>query len=136
MSSLSSLIKDIVDEKLLDTSTAFIGKIISFDQNKKTANVQPLTMTKAYGKEAKQRAVLTDIPVLNNAQYKLKFSYVVIPKVGVSDKQYAEKEYIAAGDLCVCIVCDRDISEARKGNSALPSLGCHEIQNAVVVGVL
>ena len=134
--SLSSVINDIVDEKLLDTSTAFIGKIISFDQTKKTANVQPLTMTKAYGKEAKQRSVLTDIPVAHNAQYRIDFVPVYL---GASSTKYwfANPDiYIQSGDLCVCIVCDRDISEARKGNSALPPLGCHEIQNSIVIAIL
>lgn len=132
--SLSSVINDIVDEKILNTSTAFIGKIISFNQEKKTANVQPLSMTKAYGKEAKQRAMLSGIPVMNNACYKQTFEYINIEGYGY--KWLSVREFIKAGDLVVCVVCDRDISEARKGNVALPSLGSHEIQNSIVVGVL
>ena len=133
MSSLATVINNIVEEQLLNTSTAFIGKIIAFDKDTKTANVQPLTMTKAYGKEAKQRAVLTNIPVTNNAQYKLKYRFISCDVFG---GRFAEEAYIEAGDLCVCIVSDRDITEARKGNSTVPSIGHHDIQNAIVVGVL
>lgn len=137
MNSFASVVNGLIDEKLLNTSTAFIGKIISFNKTKKTATVQPLSMTKAYGKAAKKQAVLTDIPVLNNAQYKLKWGYVNIPfGNGYITLYLPQEDFIKSGDLVVCVVSDRDISEARKGNEALPAAGCHEIHNAIVVGCL
>ena len=132
--SFASVVNGLIEEKMLNASTAFIGKVISFNEKKKTATVQPLTMSKAYGKEAKKRAVLTDIPVTNNGQYKLKFRYISCEKF--AGGYFAERQYIGAGDLVVCVVSDRDISEAIKGNAAVPTTGHHEMQNAIVVGCL
>ena len=132
--SLAGLVNSFIDEKMLNMNTAFLGKIISFNQPKKTATVQPLTMTKAYGKEAKKRAILTNIPVMHNAQYKLTYRY--ISGEGFKGGYFAEREYIKSGDICVCLVADRDISEAKKGNSALPTAGHHEMHDAIVVGIL
>lgn len=136
--SFASIVNSFVDEKLLNLNTAFIGKIISFDKTTKTATVQPLTMTKAYGKAAKKRAVLTNIPVLRNAQYKLKWETVRIPvgEGGVIELYLPQEVFIKGGDLVVCVVCDRDITEARKGKTALPSAGHHEMHNAIVIGCL
>lgn len=134
MSSLASVINGLIDEKMLNLNTAFIGKIVSFDKNKKTATVQPLTMTKAYGQKAKKQAVLSNVPVLHNAQYKLTYRYIDCENF--AGGYFAERGYIEAGDICVCVVSDRDITEAKKGNSAVPNLGHHEMHNALVVGVL
>lgn len=131
--SLAGLVNSFIDEKMLNMNTVFLGKIISFNQSKKTATVQPLTMTKAYGKEAKKRAILTDIPVTNNAQYKLRYRFISCDNF---KGYFAEREYIKSGDICVCVVADRDISEAKKGNSALPTAGHHEIHDAIVIGIL
>ncbi len=138
MNSFAGVVNSLIDEKMMNLSTAFIGRIISFNQDEKTATVQPLTKTKAYGKSAKNQAVLTNIPVSHNAHYKLNYRYVTCGGQGCEgfSGYFAEKAFIAAGDLCVCIVADRDITEARKGKSAVPAIGHHEIQNAIVIGIL
>mgnify|MGYP004688774769 CR=1 FL=1 len=134
MNSFASVVNSLVDEQMMNLSTAFIGKVISFNIENRTATVQPLTKTKAFGKKAKDQAVLSNIPVLNNAQYKLTFRYISCE--GFAGGFFAEREYMKAGDLCVCVVSDRDITEARKGNSAVPARGHHEIRNAMVIGCL
>lgn len=42
-----------------------------------------------------------------------------------------------AGDIVVCLCCDRNVDEVRKGNLSLPSAASvHEISNCIVVGYL
>ena len=129
MSSLAGVINGLVDEKLLNMSTAFVAKVIRYNSSKRTATLQPLGKVKAYGKEAKNRAVLTDVPVCRNV-FKVGVKEVFVYS-RVDGSHYRETiPYVvdvASGDLVVCVVCDRDISQAVKGNNAIPTLGHHEI---------
>lgn len=43
---------------------------------------------------------------------------------------------IAVGDIVLCVCCERDITEAKKGNNAIPALGHHSQSASVIVGVL
>ena len=52
---LGTVLDDFVEEKMLNLNTCFIGKVESVKAGK--AKVQPLTMFKTYGGEAKQPAV-------------------------------------------------------------------------------
>ena len=65
---LGTVLDDFVEEKMLNLNTCFIGKVESVKAGK--AKVQPLTMFKTYGGEAKQPAVVEDVPICKNV-YKI-----------------------------------------------------------------
>ena len=43
---------------------------------------------------------------------------------------------LASGDVVLCVVCERDISKARSGIMAVPTIRHHDLSDSVVVGVL
>lgn len=104
---------DFVEEKLLHLHTAFLGKVISANTNSGTFDVQPLTLTKQYGKDAKKQAIISGILCLDD----------------VYDK-------VSSGSTVLCIVCERDITEAKNGNSALPASGHHLMKDSVIIGTI
>jgi hypothetical protein len=146
-------LENLVEEKLLGVHTAYIAKVIS--TNGKTAKIQPLGNIKAYGKSAQKHSPLSNVPILNNAQQKLETKTIEHVK-DVTLEQTKSNGYvtnvtahvtkerleivtpvaISSGDLVLCVCCDRDISEAKKGNSATPQVGHHSMSDSVIVGIL
>lgn len=49
---------------------------------------------------------------------------------------HLKKEPIKVGEICLCVCCDRDNTETRKGKEAVPNLGHHNIKDAIVVGIV
>ncbi len=129
-------LKDIIDEKLLNLHTCYIAKVLSFDGT--TANVQPLGMIKQYGKPARKQSMVTGVPVIQSARYKLS---TIMRTCRVTDISTEQREHLtvtplAEGDLVVCVCADRDITEAKRGNIAQPQLGHHSMSDSIVIGVL
>ncbi len=148
-----SVFESIVEEKLLGVHTAYIAKIIS--TNGKTAKIQPLGNIKAYGKSAKKQSPLSNVPILQSAAFKMKAKSVehvtnvtltqtksngyvtnVTANVKKETVDIITPTPIAGGDLVLCVCCDRDISEAKNGNSATPQIGHHSMSDSVIVGIL
>lgn len=124
-----------IERKLMDLHCAYIGKVISTDG--KTATVQPLGLTKAVGEDAQAQSVVSSVPVA--CGYKLEkttITYVVDTEGNTLSQEVAVPKPLKKGDLVVCLCADRDISEARKGNNALPVSGRHSITDSIIVGVL
>ena len=149
----STIFERMIEEKLLNIHTAFIGKIISVSGN--TAKVQPLNKVKQYGREAEQQSVLQNVPILNNARFKLQSAtveyvsdvdldtnksdgYVTSASIDKTTKtiETVKRVGLTKGDIVFCVCADRDITEARRGNMAVPSIGHHSQSDAVIVGVL
>lgn len=49
---------------------------------------------------------------------------------------HLKKEPIQVGEIVLCVCCDRDNTETRKGKEATPKLGHHSIKDAIVVGII
>ena len=153
MSAFNGAFDNMVTEKLLNLHTAFIGKVVGVQGSDK-CSVQPLDKIKAYGQAAKSQAVSTHVPVLNHVRH-----YTLVKQslsVNVSDtytgggsgsvspnphpsadnEGHLRVEPIKAGDLVLCVCCERDITSSSKGVSTTPPVGHHQIGNAVVVGLL
>lgn len=144
-----SVFDNIIEEKLLNLHTAFIGKVVSV-QGSEMCSVKPLDKIKAYGKSAKSQAVITRVPILNHVRH---YS-LVKQSLSVSDTYtgggsispnphptannigHLKVEPLKAGDLVLCVCAERDISSSSKGVSTTPPVGHHQISNAVVVGLL
>ena len=52
-----SIFNDMIEDKLLNIRTAYIGKVLSF--NGTTATIQPLGVVKQYGKSASKQAIVS-----------------------------------------------------------------------------
>ena len=108
MSSPSKVIQGMIENALLNTHTAFCGKVISVSGS--YAKVQPLNMVKAIGGKAQKQAVIPNVPILKHV------------------------EGVKKGDTVFCMCAERDITETRKGKYALPVIGRHMLSDAVIVG--
>lgn len=135
-------ISQLIEQALLDVHTAFIGKIISISGN--TATVQPLDKIVPVGGNSMERAVISNCPIAESARYKLtEETKEVCTSVNFPNNSYTtesikvcSKTPISAGDIVVCVCGERDISQTRKGVTAAPAKGHHEIKDAIVIAVL
>lgn len=143
---------NLIEQRLLDMHTAYIGKVLSIDGEK--AKVQPLGMYKQYGETAKKQAVVSaviaakykitkteDITYVENSTLNVsKNSESVVTGVTISNTKKTKTipvvEELKAGHIVICVCCDRDITEARKGNNSVPSVGHHSLSDSVIVGIL
>ena len=105
-----------VEQKLLALHTAFIARVISVTEDEKTGEIirkiQPVSLSKQYGLEAEKQAVIENIPILRH--------------VGEIKK----------GDIVLCVCAERDITDSKRGISSLPPYGHHNINDAVIIGVI
>lgn len=149
---MSDTLNDIVEEKLLNLHTAFIAKVISVE-NESLCAVQPLDKIKAYGKPAKQQAVITKVPVLHHVRHfslvKESLSVTVRdtwtgggsatispnPHPVESNIGHLKVSPIRPGDIVLCVCAERDTSSSVNGISTTPPVGHHDIKDAIVVGL-
>lgn len=138
-----------IEEKLLNLHTAFIGKVISME-SESVCSVQPLDKIKAYGREAKSQAVITKVPILNHVRHytlvkqtlDVRDSYtgggtITPAKHPAPDNEgHLRVEPLRAGDIVLCVCAERDISSSVKGMSTTPPVGHHQSKDAIVVGLI
>lgn len=111
-----SFIDDMIEEKLLHMHTAFLAKVLNFDENTYTADIQPLSLIKQYGKPAIKQAVIKNV--------------VYLEQVRPVEKNKA------VGKTVLCVCCERDISDTKNGNYALPVIGHHTLHDCIIIGWL
>lgn len=141
---------DIIDSKILDVHTAYLAKVLSVSGD--TAKIQPLGMTKEVGKEAIAQSPLSNIPI---ATHKFKeVSASVVTGVTLSTKKtdgyvssaslnvtketinFLQEENVKKGDIVVCICCERNITEAKKGKNTELPVGHHSMSDSIIIAVL
>lgn len=125
MSGTSNVLQGMIENALMQTHTAFCGKVISVSGN--FAKVQPLNMVKAVGGKAQKQAVIPKVPILQP-------TYKATVKYGGKTCEVEYENDIKAGDTVFCVCAERDITETRKGTFALPVSGRHMLSDAVIVG--
>lgn len=131
------IFEEIIESKLLNMHTAYLAKIIS--TNGKTAKIQPLGMTKAYGEKAQAQSVLSNVPIAATVHKVEENTYTVVTSVEpVQETQITVPKIvpIGVGDIVVCICCERDISDAKNGKNSVPVGVHHSMSSSVIVGVL
>lgn len=151
----SKVFEDMIDRALLDMHTAFLGKVLSINGNK--ATVQPLGLYKQYGETAQNQAVVSAV-ISKSGQCKMTgnetISYIsdvtcevkknkeetVVTDVSIkkttSTKSIPVFSNLEAGNIVICVCCDRDISAAKNGINAVPAVGHHSLSDSVIVGIL
>lgn len=133
----------------------------------KMCDIQPLFMYKEIGKSEKIPSIIVNVPISQSVrkieyyEHEIQDHTINHPTHGTeivsheckgtltkSDETTESKTSnvygghlkivpFKAGDIVICLCCDRNIDEARKGNLNLPSsASVHEISNCVVVGYL
>lgn len=142
--SLSTVIKGIVGEELKSTHVAFIAEVLTLDNEKTKAKIQPLGLIRGYGGAATKQAVLTNVHIARSARCKFTgaaFEVVTAENIWDDDADRMEETFttptpIAVGDLVLCICCDRNIDAALKGENSLPPVGCHNQSDCVIVAII
>lgn len=144
-----SVINEMMEEKMLNMHTAFIGTIVSMEGADK-CSVKPLDKIKSYGQKAKAQAVISKVPILNHVRrYSLVKQSLSVQDTYTSGGTitpashptadnigHLKVEPLKAGDIVLCVCAERDISSSSKGVSTTPPVGHHQIANAVVVGFI
>ena len=136
-----SYFENIIESKLMMLHTAYLAKVLSTDG--KTAKILPLGKVKAYGETAQDQKPLSNVPIIHSARWKMQekeLEYVTGIASGVTANKGKTNVLvptaISAGDIVLCVCCERDITEAKKGNNVVPALGRHSMSNSVIVGIL
>lgn len=127
MSAPSNAIQGMINNALMNTHTAFCGKVISVSGD--FAKVQPLNMIKNAGGTPQKQAVIQQVPILKPT--------TAIEKITCNGEDCKIKyvaDAIKAGDTVFCVCAERDITETRKGNFDTPVQGRHSLSNAVIIG--
>lgn len=99
-----------IDGKILDIHTAYLAKVISV--NGRTAKIQPLGKSQDVNGNEKVQSPLSNVPYTRQ----------------IDD--------IKNGSIVVCICCERNITEAKKGNNVVPPYGHHSMSDSIIIGVL
>ena len=127
-------VDQMIEKRLMDLHCAYIGRVISIDGD--TATVQPLGLTKTSGSDARAQAVVSNVPIACPYKLSTKTIEYVDSEGNTRSQTVAVPNQIAKGDLVVCVCADRNITEARRGNNALPPAGRHSISDSIIVGIL
>lgn len=132
----SQAFRGMIEEALLNTHTAFCGKVVSVSGD--LATVQPLNMVLTMTEKEKKLPVLKDVPILQGAR-KFKEKPIDTTLNGEHPHTHSVKRWEPVkpepGDIVYCVCADRDISDTKNGNFAVPVLGRHMLSSAVVVGI-
>lgn len=126
MSEVLTFLNGFVDDKILSLHTAAPCKIISYDVDKRRANVQPLFMSKAFEEDAQAYTIIEDVPVMYQ-RFKLNDS--------------EEHEYIPVlrkDDIVLAVFAERSIDDVFDNGvrPVLPDSRHHDITDAIIIGVI
>lgn len=136
------VINSLIEQALLNTHTGFFGKVMSV--NGFTAKVQPLQKYKPVGGTAKKHAVLLSVPIMHNVR-KWREREITFCDDNTADGANLGHKHkftvydpvmIEKGDIVYCVCADRSITETKKGKFAVPTLGHHNLTDAVIIGVI
>lgn len=142
MSHVGTAIDDYIEQKLLDTHTSYIGKVVRVNGNR--LSIQPLHMYKEYGASASSYPIIENVPFIqrrfkvsdNTHSHKIAdTSLGDIETVPVTHNHEVYEASYEVGDIVLVIVCERDITYSLQGKLALPLTNSrHSLNNSVVIG--
>lgn len=112
-----SIIEQIINSKIMNMHTAYLAKVISFNQDK--ADIQPLVATVSYDGTSEPYPIIPNVPVI------------------VSARKNGQNEDLSEGAVVLTICCERSITEALKGKiNTSANGGQYSLSDSVIVGVL
>lgn len=136
-----------MNNKMSGIHTAYLAKVLSVSG--KTAKIQPLGLYQdADGKTHKQ-SVLTKVPICEHVKHYTVYEQNLSASVrdtysGGGSASISPNPHgghikitpIKAGDIVVCICCEQNISEAKRGVNALPPAGRFSMSDSIIIGLL
>lgn len=125
----------IMESKLSGMHTAYLAKVLSI--RGRTAKIQPLGMYKDANGTAKKQSVLTNVPI--SKQIRTTDPSISVSCSGDGTPKATCKCWqpkMEVGDIVVCICCEQNISEAKRGVNALPPGGRFSMSDSIIIGVL
>lgn len=133
--------KNLIQNELIGLHTAFVGVVKAV--NDTTARVAPLTYSKDVRGNLLEQAIVTAV-VPPNVKYVTKdITYITSvtyssDSVSTTDDTVTVlvPEALTAGDIVLCVVCERDITYAVKGTLHEPSNRRHDMNDSVIIKVL
>lgn len=130
----------LMDGKLSGVHTAYLAKVLSISG--RTAKIQPLGLYEDADGTKKAQSVLTKVPIAKSVR-------TSNPSVSFSCPQYEGNDEdgprascncwqprLSVGDIAVCICCEQNISEAKRGVNALPPSGRFSMSDSIIIGFL
>jgi len=118
-SALHSLLSGFVSKQFAGLHVAFPCRVVTFDEQKGTASVQPLLRT-----SESAPAVIQNVPALGQ-------------RLLIGGVETVCKPALKAGDAVMVLCADREIKNTLSGKLSSPDSGrMHDLNDAVIVGVL
>lgn len=112
-----SIIEQIINSKIMNMHTAYLSKVISFNQDK--ADIQPLVATVSYDGSSEPYPIIPNVPVI------------------VSARKNGQNKELSEGNIVLVVCCERSITEALKGKiNTSANGGQYSLSDSVIVGVL
>lgn len=115
-----------IDKKILEINTAYLAKVIGVEGD--TARLQPLTMHKAAGGKAEQQSAVSAV-IPPNIKCKAE---TITYSAGISITVLVPDE-LKPDDVVYVGVCDRDISNAKRGIIGESTARHHDINDGVIL---
>ena len=134
----------LMEQKINSVHTAYLAKVLSVSGN--TAKIQPLGMYEDANGKLKKQSVLSNVPIAKNVwHYTLVKQTMSVsgdcslsPTVHPTGDNvgHIKIEPIKAGDIVVCICCESNISDAKKGENTLTVGARHSMSDSVIIALL
>lgn len=135
---------ELMENKLSGLHTAYLAKVLSVSGN--TAKIQPLGMYKDNNGNVKKQSILTKVPIANHVRHYtlVKQTLSIHGDCSISPSTHptadnighVKVEPLRAGDIVVCICCERNISEAKNGNNTVLVKGRHSMSDSIIIALL
>lgn len=122
-----------IEQKLLQVRTADLARVVSVDGN--TARLQPLTMHKAVGGNAIKQSIISAVIPQNIKVREQTITYMANSQ-DTGTLTVLVPDELAVDDIVIVGVCDRDISNAKRGVISEATNRHHDINDSVILRVL
>lgn len=122
-----------IEQKLLNVRTAFLAKVLKVAGN--TARVQPLETYKPVGGTAKKKSPVSAV-IPRNIKYRAETLTYMESADTKKTKTILVPDNLAVGDIVFVGVCDRDISNAKRGIISEATSRHHNENDGVILRVL
>ncbi|WP_313893850.1 Gp138 family membrane-puncturing spike protein [Psychrobacillus sp.] len=125
MSNSSEFYANFKNQILLSINTCMPCKVLAYNENTRTAKIQPLFMVKEMNRPPEKLSVLEDVPVLKQ-KYKVN---------GGATQEYVPA--LSVGDTVLAVFCQRAIDDAAEGKLVYPGASrLFDVHDAIIVGLL
>lgn len=125
MATADMFLKMFHEQIILSLNTCYVAKVLSYNEQKCEATIQPLFMTKEYEEEPEKQDAVEDVPVLKQV-YRVN---------GGTEQTYVP--VLKNGMKVLCVVSQRSLDDYASGQPYYPGAArIMNMQDSVIVGVM